>query len=90
MWNATKNICSDDFRHSLRDEKMPRPLNDLLQATARSFYLALRVRPTDTIADTELVPPAQRLNALQKLRERIPGQVLLFCEFWFASAVVCF
>jgi farnesyl-diphosphate farnesyltransferase len=65
-------------------------LNDLLKATSRSFYLTLRVLParvrpqiglayllartTDTIADTEIVPPAQRLDALQKLRERILGQ----------------
>ncbi len=65
-------------------------LNQLLKATSRSFYLTLRVLPvrvrpqiglayllartTDTIADTELVPPAQRLDALQKLRERILGQ----------------
>ena len=65
-------------------------LNDLLKATSRSFYLTLRVLParvrpqiglayllartTDTIADTELVPLAQRLEALQKLRERILGQ----------------
>jgi farnesyl-diphosphate farnesyltransferase len=34
----------------------------------------LLARTTDTIADTELVPPAQRLDALQKLRERILGQ----------------
>jgi farnesyl-diphosphate farnesyltransferase len=65
-------------------------LNDLLQATSRSFYLTLRVLPArvrqqiglayllartaDTIADTEIVPSAQRLEALQKLRERILGQ----------------
>jgi farnesyl-diphosphate farnesyltransferase len=65
-------------------------LNQLLRATARSFYLTVRVLParvreqiglayllartTDTIADTELVPLAQRLDALQKLRERILGQ----------------
>jgi len=65
-------------------------LNDLLRATARSFYLTLRVLPacvrpqiglayllartTDTIADTDLVPLAHRLDALQKLRERISGQ----------------
>jgi farnesyl-diphosphate farnesyltransferase len=65
-------------------------LNDLLRPTSRSFYLTLRVLPaavrpqiglayllartTDTIADTELVPLAQRLDALQKLRERILGQ----------------
>ena len=65
-------------------------LNDLLKATSRSIYLTLRVLParvrpqiglayllartTDTIADTEIVPLAQRLDALQKLRERILGR----------------
>ncbi len=65
-------------------------LGDLLKATSRSFYLTLRVLPacvrpqiglayllartTDTIADTGIVPLAQRLDALQKLRERILGQ----------------
>jgi len=65
-------------------------LNDLLKATSRSFYLTLRVLPaavrpqiglayllartTDTIADTEIVPLAQRLEALEKLRGRILGQ----------------
>jgi len=69
---------------------MPKSLNDLLKATSRSLYLTLRVLParvrpqiglayllartTDTIADTELVPLEQRLDALQKLRERILGQ----------------
>lgn len=64
--------------------------NDLLRATSRSFYLTLRVLPaavrpqiglayllartTDTIADTEIIPVAQRLAALQQLRERILGQ----------------
>jgi farnesyl-diphosphate farnesyltransferase len=63
--------------------------NDLLKATSRSFYLTLRVLPaavrpqiglayllartTDTIADTELVPIEQRLDALKRLRERILG-----------------
>jgi farnesyl-diphosphate farnesyltransferase len=62
-------------------------LGDLLKATSRSFYLTLRVLPaavrpqiglayllartTDTIADTELVPLEQRLDALKRLRERI-------------------
>ena len=65
-------------------------LNNLLRATSRSFYLTLRVLPaavrsqigvayllartTDTIADTELVPLEQRLDALKRLRERILGQ----------------
>jgi farnesyl-diphosphate farnesyltransferase len=64
--------------------------NESLKRTSRSFYLTLRVLPaavrsqiglayllartTDTIADTGIVPLAQRLDALQKLRERILGQ----------------
>jgi farnesyl-diphosphate farnesyltransferase len=64
--------------------------HDLLKATARSFYLTLRVLParvrpqiglayllartTDTVADTEIVPPAQRLDALRQLRARILGE----------------
>jgi farnesyl-diphosphate farnesyltransferase len=66
---------------------MPNALNDLLKATSRSFYLTLRVLPaavrpqiglayllartTDTIADTEIVPLEQRIDALKRLRERI-------------------
>jgi farnesyl-diphosphate farnesyltransferase len=65
-------------------------LSGLLKDVSRSFYLTLRVLPgtirsqiglayllartTDTIADTELVPVAQRLESLQMLRERILGQ----------------
>jgi farnesyl-diphosphate farnesyltransferase len=65
-------------------------LTGLLKEVSRSFYLTLRVLPgevrrqiglayllartTDTIADTELVPLDQRLQALQALRERILGQ----------------
>ena len=65
-------------------------LGDLLKATSRSFYLTLRVLPaavrsqiglayllartTDTIADTEIIPLAERLAALQRLREAILGQ----------------
>jgi farnesyl-diphosphate farnesyltransferase len=72
-------------------------VNDLLRATARSFYLTLRMLParvrpqiglayllartTDTIADTKLVPLAQRLDALQKLRERISGQASALLNF---------
>jgi farnesyl-diphosphate farnesyltransferase len=64
-------------------------LMELLRATSRSFYLTLRVLPravrpqiglayllartADTIADTELVPPEQRLDALRRFRERIAG-----------------
>jgi farnesyl-diphosphate farnesyltransferase len=64
-------------------------LTNLLRDTSRSFYLTLRVLPgvirpqiglayllartADTIADTELVPVEQRLEALKRLRERISG-----------------
>lgn len=65
-------------------------LNNLLRDTSRSFYLTLRVLPaavrpqiglayllaraTDTVADTEIIPVAQRLEALKQLRERILGR----------------
>ena len=62
----------------------------LLKQTSRSFYLSLRwlpqaVRPqlalayllaraTDTLADTEVVPVAERLQSLELLRARILGE----------------
>ncbi len=77
------------FMQAMADANQPL-LEDLLKATSRSFYLTLRVLPaavrpqiglayllartTDTIADTEILPVEQRLDALQKLRERILGQ----------------
>ncbi len=80
-WRAGGNSFRDFVNAALRD---------LLHATSRSFWLTLRVLPAavrpqiglayllariaDTIADTELVPLAQRLEALQKLRERILGE----------------
>lgn len=72
-------------------------LNELLKQTSRSFYLTLRVLPgrvrqpiglayllartTDTIADSEIISPAQRLEALQKLRERILGNSTMPLNF---------
>jgi farnesyl-diphosphate farnesyltransferase len=72
-------------------------LTELLRDVSRSFYLTLRVLPrpvrpqiglayllaraTDTIADTELVPLADRLHALQALRERIAGTRLIPVNF---------
>ncbi|HWN93981.1 MAG TPA: phytoene/squalene synthase family protein [Methylomirabilota bacterium] len=74
-------------------------LTDLLKAVSRSFYLTLRMLPesvrpqiglayllartTDTIADTELVPVARRLAALNDFRARISSAE-------FASAPVSF
>lgn len=67
----------------------PGLLTDLLRQVSRSFYLTLRILPsairpqiglayllartTDTIADTQLVPAADRLLTLQALRDRILG-----------------
>lgn len=64
-------------------------LGPLLKGVSRSFYLTLRILPTgmrdpvglayllaraaDTIADTSLIPPAQRLDLLLALRQRING-----------------
>jgi farnesyl-diphosphate farnesyltransferase len=69
---------------------LPENLDALLEATSRSFYKTMRVLPrairpqislayllartTDTIADTEILPVAQRLEALKTLREKILGQ----------------
>jgi len=65
-------------------------LTDLLKAVSRSFYITLRVLPasvrpqiglayllartTDTIADTNLVPVATRLEALASLRQFLLGE----------------
>lgn len=72
-------------------------LTRLLRDVSRSFYLTMRVLPapvrpqiglayllaraTDTIADTEIVPVAQRLQALRELRERILGQTRAPLDF---------
>ena len=72
-------------------------LNNLLSETSRSFYLTLRVLPgavrpqiglayllartTDTIADTDLVPLSQRLDALHALRDRILGNSTVVLDF---------
>jgi farnesyl-diphosphate farnesyltransferase len=64
-------------------------LGPLLKSVSRTFYRSLCVLPrrirsqiglayllartTDTIADTGLVPPEKRLQALKELRERILG-----------------
>lgn len=72
-------------------------LTELLRDVSRSFYLTLRVLPkpvrpqiglayllaraTDTLADTELLPVADRLHALQALRERIAGTRLIPVNF---------
>ena len=65
-------------------------LGDLLKQVSRSFYLTVAIVPrqirrqvglaylfaraADTIADTELIPPAQRLRLLQQFRAQFLGQ----------------
>ncbi|MCW5557197.1 MAG: squalene/phytoene synthase family protein [Verrucomicrobiae bacterium] len=74
-----------------------REMRALLRDTSRSFYLTLRVLPsgvqepiglayllartTDTVADTGLVPVAERLEALDTLRDRILGRRADPCDF---------
>jgi farnesyl-diphosphate farnesyltransferase len=69
----------------------------LLKQVSRSFYLTLRVLPeavrpqiglayllartADTIADTDLLPVDERLEALQAYRERLAGQSAAFLNF---------
>ena len=66
-----------------------RLLGDLLRGVSRSFYLTLRVLPAglrqpvglayllaraaDTIADTRLLAPSQRLDHLLRFREQVKG-----------------
>ena len=72
-------------------------LSDLLRDVSRSFYLTLRVLPkpvrrqiglaylmartADTIADTELIPVAERLNALDAYSESLKSGDLSLLEF---------
>src|ERR1700744_6080587 len=64
-------------------------LGPLLKGVSRSFYLTLRILPAgmrdpiglpsllaraaDTIADTSLIPPEQRLELLLSLRAQVNG-----------------
>ncbi|MBI5386627.1 MAG: squalene/phytoene synthase family protein [Verrucomicrobia bacterium] len=75
----------------------PDLLIDLLKNVSRSFYLTVRVLPaairpqiglayllaraTDTIADTEIIPVAGRLEALNQLRKRILGDAVEELDF---------
>ncbi|MEW6156176.1 MAG: phytoene/squalene synthase family protein [Verrucomicrobiota bacterium] len=72
-------------------------LTDLLRDVSRSFYTTMRVLPsairdqislayllartTDTIADTEIVPVEERLDALSQLRGRILHQSSMPLDF---------
>ncbi len=78
-----------DLIRSMRTPTRAFLLGPLLKGVSRSFYLTLRVLPAamrdpvglayllaraaDTIADTSLVPPAQRLDLLLSLRDQVNG-----------------
>lgn len=93
--NFDHGVATDPIRpgaHAMSPE-----LQNLLRATSRSFYLTLRVLPrsvraeiglayllaraTDTVADSELIPVADRLRALDELRARILGQRTTSVDF---------
>lgn len=73
--------------HAIRQQ----PLNDLLRGVSRSFYLTLRVLPevirpqiglayllaraADTLADSRVLPPEQRLAALRRFQQQLGGTV---------------
>jgi len=75
----------------------PSWIYDLLRDVSRSFYLTVRVLPgavrpqiglayllaraTDTIADTEIIPVAERLEALACLRARVLGATTAPLDF---------
>lgn len=75
--------------HDISNSNRAFLLGPLLKAVSRSFYLTMRVLPAgmrdpvgeayllaraaDTIADTSLIPPDQRLALLLSLRDRING-----------------
>ncbi len=90
-------VCGDSSGVANGNPASSELLTSLLRDVSRSFYLTLRVLPaairsqiglayllaraTDTIADTELVPVAERLAALAGLRERILGRASAPLDF---------
>lgn len=80
-----------------------RILGGLLKSVSRSFYLTLKVLPknlrepvglayllaraADTIADTRLLPPANRLEHLQAFRDQVTGPAQLSALHRLARAM---
>lgn len=97
LGQINRRMSEPDYEASAIPHPQSSLLTTLLREVSRSFYLTLRVLPrpvrpqiglayllaraTDTIADTELIPLADRLNALQMLRERIAGTRLIPVNF---------
>lgn len=90
MGEANVDLLARRTGRLMLSRPMTGTANELLKATARSFYLTLRVLPgpvrpqiglayllartTDTVADTAIIPTGERLAALRKLRGRILGE----------------
>lgn len=82
-------LSNNDLIRSMRNPARTVLLGPLLKGVSRSFYLTLRVLPVgmrdpigiayllaraaDTIADTSIVPPGQRLDLLLSLRMQVNG-----------------
>ena len=87
--DSTQSSSSELALPTRIDPALRSELNSLLKQVSRSFYLTLRVLPrevrsqiglayllaraTDTVADTAIVPVADRLATLAALRDRIAG-----------------
>jgi farnesyl-diphosphate farnesyltransferase len=83
------DLSNNDPIRSMRNPARAVLLGPLLKGVSRSFYLTLRVLPAgmrdpigiayllaraaDTIADTSIVPPGQRLDLLLSLRMQVNG-----------------
>src|SRR5262245_42072132 len=89
MNSRRSGIAMSDALRMPTDSRSPDILGPLLKSVSRSFYLTLRVLPrglrdpvglayllaraADTIADTQLIAPAQRLDLLLTFRARVNG-----------------
>ncbi|MDB5788770.1 MAG: Squalene/phytoene synthase [Caballeronia mineralivorans] len=86
---AAPDLSNNDPIRSMRNSARAFLLGPLLKGVSRSFYLTLRILPAgmrdpiglgyllaraaDTIADTSLIPPEQRLELLLSLRSQVNG-----------------
>jgi len=82
-------MMEEEPSESMPDSARAVLLGPLLKSVSRSFYMTLRVLPSgmrdpiglayllaraaDTIADTSLIPPVQRLELLLSLRDQVNG-----------------
>lgn len=91
MQHKSAVLSSVQPNSQLQENLSAQQLNELLRGVSRSFYLTLRVLPeairgqiglayllaraADTLADTTVLPPEQRLAALQLFQQQFEGNV---------------